>query len=60
MNTNTAARIFTDATTTTIADTGIGSTVADSGALLATAANQHVAAGRFVKKPLAATRFGGQ
>jgi hypothetical protein len=36
---DTAFRLFTDATTT-IADTGIGRTVADSGTLLATAANQ--------------------
>jgi len=35
---DTASRLFTDATTT-IADTGIGRTDADSGTLLATAAN---------------------
>jgi hypothetical protein len=35
----TATHIFTDATTTT-ADTGIGTTVADSGTLLVIAANR--------------------
>ena len=38
-NADTASRIFTDAMTT-IADTGIGTTAAGSGTLLATAANQ--------------------
>jgi hypothetical protein len=50
---DTAFRPFTDPTTT-IADTGIGRTVADSGTLLATAANQPTPADDFAGETLAA------
>ena len=50
---DTASRLFTDATTT-ISDTGIGRTVADSGTLLATAANQPTPADDFAGETLAA------
>jgi hypothetical protein len=56
---DTASRLFTDATTT-IADTGIGRTVADSGTLLATAANQLCGCLPFRKETLAAISLGGQ